>query len=186
MDVSRLRRTNGFSLVELLVACAILSIVLMGALLLTTTVIGSSLFVSGSVSAQQNARVALGRMIRDLRAGWRLTAAVGCDTGTNDVTFVFEDETGVETTVEYRLNGAGLERNQTVPVPGTAQPEVLIGGAQALTIVCYDAAGNATATLPTVRSVDVTLVAQTEDSVSAGSPALQKVTMQSRTRLRNN
>jgi hypothetical protein len=63
----------------------------------------------------------------------------------------------------------------------------VIGDVQAMTILCYDANANATATVANVRSVEVNLTTQIEDVAAPGgqSPANQTAIMTTRVRMRN-
>jgi prepilin-type N-terminal cleavage/methylation domain-containing protein len=174
---------GGFTLAELLVTCAIVGLVMGGVFTLQQQ--GQFAYVTGAVRAetQQNARIALDRMIRELRSGTQVSAATNCDRGTNDLTFIFIDANAVSVTARYFLSGTSLMRSQTVPAIAN-QPETLIGGVQALTIVCYDLGEVATATLANVRSVDVALTTQGEDT-SRKDQARARVNVASRVRMRN-
>ncbi len=190
-----MRNERGFTLVELLVAVAVLAIVLTAVLSLQDSAQYSYLFMAGRVDAQQNARIAIDRLTRELRTGGRLpgavgpafVAAAGCDVGTPDITVIYiNDQTPAqEVTVRYWLNGASLQRNQTTPIPAVAQPEVLIGGVQGLTFTCFDQFGAPTAVLAQIRTVNIVLTTRMEDNVAAGSAANQTATVQDRVRLRN-
>ncbi|OGL14342.1 MAG: hypothetical protein A3F92_00455 [Candidatus Rokubacteria bacterium RIFCSPLOWO2_12_FULL_71_22] len=62
-----MRRDDGFTLAELLVACAIIAFVMAGLLVMLQSGQQSYLVGSNQVEAQQNVRVALERMIREIR-----------------------------------------------------------------------------------------------------------------------
>jgi prepilin-type N-terminal cleavage/methylation domain-containing protein len=177
---------RGFTLAELLVAMAILALILGGVFTLQQEGLNAYLFGAARAETQQKVRVALERMTRDLRTGSAVTVAANCNTGANDITFTFVDDTQTTVTVRYYLNGISLMRNQTNPVVA-GQPETVIGDVQAMTILCYDANANATATVVNVRSVEVNLTTQIEDVAAPGgqSPANQTAIMTTRVRMRN-
>ena len=167
---------RGYSLAELLSAMAVLTVLLAG--LLVTFQEGQNVysFGAGRSEVQQNARVALDRMLRELRTAAQITTAIA-----DDVKFTFVDDSGTSVTVEYSLNGTNIQRNQTVPAIG-GQPATLTGGVAGLTITYYDVSNNTTTTPGNVYSVDIQLTTQPEDTSLPNSP---KVVVQGRVRLRN-
>src|SRR5205807_1529069 len=102
-------------------------------------------YSTGRVEVQQTARMAVDRMVHDLRTGSTVTASTA-----TSVSFQYIDDTGATVTVQYSLNGTDLQRNQTNPVPAAAQPETLIGGVNALALTYYDSSNGATLTALTV------------------------------------
>ena len=171
------RTQCGFSLAELLVVCAVLGVLMAGLLVIHSG--GTSAYVIGSsrVAAQQNGRVALEMMVRELRSAQSITAV----TSSTDITFV--DEKGV--TLEYELVGTTLNRIAA----GVTTP--LIGGVQSLTMTYYSAYDGSTntGTTTTVRNqvtvISIQLVTGTEYQVASGSAGDQHATMESWVRLRN-
>jgi Tfp pilus assembly protein PilW len=129
------------------------------------------------VEAQQNARVALDLMVRELRSAQSVTAV---PSGT-DITFV--DENGI--TIEYQLSGTTINRI----TGGVATP--LIGGAQTFALTYFSAfdgptnTGTVTATAATVRLIRIQLVTGTEEQVASYSDSNQRATIESIVRLRN-
>jgi prepilin-type N-terminal cleavage/methylation domain-containing protein len=166
---------RGFSLAELLVALAVVTLVLAGALGLQQQ--GQSAYLTGAarVEVQQNARVALDMMMGEIRSARSITTVTNCNnagSGTDDITFNDQNNAAVR----YRRNGTNLERNN-VPV---------IGGVQALRIWCYESDGvTLTQTAADVRTIRVSVSTQTERPVSAGSASNQHANVEARTRLRN-
>jgi prepilin-type N-terminal cleavage/methylation domain-containing protein len=75
--IARLRRQNGYSLVELITVMAILSVVMTA---LTTIFVSASkaqIDTSNRFIAEQNARVALDKLRRDIHCAYDATPAVG-------------------------------------------------------------------------------------------------------------
>ena len=172
------RDQRGFSLAELLVVTAVLGLVM--AAVITIQQKGQQVYTYGSnrVEAQQNARVALDVMTRELRSAQRIVTLGGA----SDVTFLNQDSTQIQ----YQLSGTNLNRISG----GTTQ--TLIGGVQALTMTycaVWNAAGNtcttAAATPGAVTVIRVQLTARTEDAASTGSLGDRRMTVESAIRLRN-
>ena len=168
---------RGYSLAELLSAMAVLTVLLAGLLLTFEQGQNVYSFGAGRSEVQQNARVALERMLRELRTATQITTA----DSNAAITFTFVDESGASVTVAYALNGTNIQRNQTVPVIG-GQPAVLTAGVAGLTITYYDVSNNTTTTPGNVYSVDIQLTTQPEDTSLPNSP---RVVVQGRVRLRN-
>lgn len=171
---------RGFSLAELLVACAIMGVILAGVFILQWQ--GQQAYLAGAarVEVQQNARLALDMITTEIRLAQSVTAVGStCNdttSGTTDITVsTWDGASSSWASVRYRLNGTVLERSDAP----------LIGGVQSLTIVCYDVNDGATATAANVRSVTVSLTTQDEQTSTAAGPSNQHATVQSRARLRN-
>jgi prepilin-type N-terminal cleavage/methylation domain-containing protein len=171
------RDQRGFTLVELLIVVAILGMMLAG--LLAVQMQGQQSYLIGShrVEAQQNGRIALEMMTRELRSATSVTAIPS----TTDMSFV--DENGLP--IRYWLAGTVINRGS----PGSATP--LIGGVVAFELTFfqdYDGSTN-TGTTTTdntlVRLVRVRLVTGTEESVASYSDAKQFSTIEMLIRLRN-
>ena len=96
------RDQRGFSLAELLIVIAILGLMLTG--LLAVQMQGQKAYLIGShrVEAQQNGRVALELMVRELRSAQSVTLIPSA----TDITFV--DENG--STIQYQLTGSLINR----------------------------------------------------------------------------
>jgi Tfp pilus assembly protein PilW len=175
------RAESGFSLAELLVACAMVGIVLAGTFVALQSGESAFQYSSGKVEVQQNGRVALDRMMRDLRTGSAVTAATP-----TSISFQYIDETATTVTVTYSLTGTTLQRNQTSPVPAAAQPETVIGGINTLALVYYDNNNAVTTTVANIRVVDVRLITQSENtSLGSYNLANQLATFEDRVRMRN-
>ena len=172
-----LRDQRGFTLAELLVATAVISVVLAGVFAIQRG--GQQTYQLGAsrVETQQNARVALELMTRELRSATSITA-VG---GASDVTFV--DQTGQ--TIRYELSGSTLNRT----IAGVTTP--LIGGVQGFTMTyysvydVYNGTYTTTATPSAVRVIKIGVLTRTEKTVSTGSAGDQQSRMESTVMLRS-
>jgi prepilin-type N-terminal cleavage/methylation domain-containing protein len=181
-----LQNQRGFTLAELLVAAAVTGLVMAGVFVVQRGGQQAYLLGSNRVETQQNARVALDLMTRELRSAQSVTTIASC---TNDVCtdLTFVDQNGQ--TVQYALAGTTL--NRTVGGTTTA----LIGGAQALAMTSYSvydatsptAPPTTTTTDPTqVKVITISVTTKTEESVAAYSPGDQRATMESTVQLRLN
>lgn len=179
---------HGFSLAELLVELGVMGLLL--ATVLTIQQQGQMAYLIGAnrAAAQQNARVALDRMVSEIRSARSVASAPNCTTGTDDVTVTLDVPEGgawVLRTVRYRVRGTNLERLLDGATAATAN-DIVIGGVGALTIRCYAADGTtATSTASDVRSIVIRLTSTTEDAVALYSPAHQSAMLESRVYLRN-
>jgi prepilin-type N-terminal cleavage/methylation domain-containing protein len=172
---------HGFSLAELLVATAMVGFVLGGVFVALQQGESAFQYGTGKVEVQQNGRTALDRMAHDLRMGANITAA-----NATSISFDYiEDNAGAPqtVTVTYSLNGTNLERNQTNPAPIAAQPEILTGGVNTLSLVYYNRDNVATAVVADIRVVDVRLV--TQPQVASSNMTNQRSVFADRVRLRN-
>jgi prepilin-type N-terminal cleavage/methylation domain-containing protein len=171
------REQRGFTLAELLVVIAILGLMLAG--LVSVQIQGQDSYLIGShrVEAQQNARVALELMVRELRSAQSMTAIPSA----TDMTFV--DENGA--TIQYQLSGAVINRI----TGGVTTP--LIGGVRTFALTyfsSYDGStntGTTTGVAGSVTLVRLQLVTGTEQSVATYSTANQTATVEMLVRLRN-
>jgi prepilin-type N-terminal cleavage/methylation domain-containing protein len=175
--VQPFRSQRGFSLTELLVVCAALGLLMAGLLVIQTG--GTSAYVIGSsrVAAQQNGRVALEMMVRELRSAQFVTLV----TSDTDITFV--DENGVA--VQYQASSGTLNRI----VAGASTP--LIGGVTSISFTCYSAfdnvagTGTTTTTPNVVRAIRIQLTTGSDIPVASYADANQHATMESWVQLRN-
>lgn len=174
---------RGYTLAELLTAMAVMGLLLAGLLLTLQEGQTAYQYGAGRAEVQQNARVALDRMLRELRTATTITTA-----SSNAVTFTYLDDTGALITVAYTLSGVPsainpvlLQRNQT----GAAnQPDILIGGVSDLTITYYDINNAVTTTAASVYSVDIRITTRPEDTTLAG-PNVRTAMAAGRVRVRN-
>lgn len=190
----------GVTIIELLVTCAIVGFVLAATAL--TFQVGISTARSGfdETDVQQNVRVALERMVREIRgAGYDPTATgsvyhfdpVANQTATT-ITLLNDfngngaldaatgacDGSAVVEQAGYRLVGSELRRS-TDPPAYTCET-VILGGVSSLQLSYLDATGAATAVAANVRTVVVSMTVRSQ-GVGPG----RQVTMTDQVRLRN-
>ncbi len=178
-----LRDQRGYSLVELMIVCAVLGVILAGIFVMQQQGVQAYLLGSHRVEVQQNNRVALDLMVKELRSALSITT-LGSAT---DLTFtICKDVTATSpcppaqvATVRYQLSGTTLNRTEG----GVLIP--LMGGVQTLAMSYADRSGTATAVPSKVVLIRLQLTTRTEDSVSVGSFSNQRATMESTVRLRN-
>jgi prepilin-type N-terminal cleavage/methylation domain-containing protein len=175
-----LRDERGFTLAEILVATAIIGMVMAGVFLIQRQGQHAYSFGSNRVETQQNVRVALDLITRELRSAQSLTTF----SGASDVTFV--NQNGV--TIRYALTSGTL--NRTVAGTTTA----LIGGVQGLQFTYYKVYDvyNGTYTSTTnateanqVKVIRISLATNTEEAVATGTPGKVSATMGSTVKLRS-
>ncbi len=175
---------RGYTLAELLTAMAVLGLLLAG--LFLTLQQGQTVYAfgAGRAEVQQNARVALERMLREVRTATKITTA-----NASSVTFEFLDESNTLVTVAYTLNGTALQRNQTAPAPAAPQPETLIGGVSSLALTYFDLNNTQLASpvaAASVYGVDISLTTRSEDTTLASyAPANRQAVVAGRVKLRN-
>jgi prepilin-type N-terminal cleavage/methylation domain-containing protein len=158
---------NGFTLIELLISMAALGLLLAVVISVQQTGLRAYVTNSNNLETQQNARIALERMEREIREASAITAA-----GTSSITFTAQD--GL-TVVTYVLGGNTLERSG---VP-------LVGGVETLTFV-YRGPSDAPETTPAnIRRVDIMIRTRTEETVADGGVGDRKYQSNTSVRLRN-
>jgi prepilin-type N-terminal cleavage/methylation domain-containing protein len=178
---------RGFTLAELLVVTAVIGLVMAGVFVVQRGGQQAYLLGSNRVETQQNARVALDVMSRELRSAESITTV----TGSTDITFVDQSANTIRYCWSSTATGcvSGGQRtflNRAVNGTTTA----LIGGVRALTITSYSAYDVSSGTYTTtttaaqVKVIKISLVTGTEESVAAGSPGDQRATMESTVKLR--
>jgi prepilin-type N-terminal cleavage/methylation domain-containing protein len=176
-----LRAQSGFTLAELLIACAIVGLVLAGTFIALRHGQDAYAYGVGKVEVQETGRAGVDRMVHDLRTASNIIAATQ-----TSINFQFIDETGATVTVTYSLTGTNLQRNQTNPVPAGAQPETIVGGVNTLDLRYLDGNNNVTVTVTAIRSVDIRLITRPQATgLASYNLANQQATFEDRVRPRN-
>lgn len=181
-------RADGFTLVEVLVALAVVGLVLAATFSVLHQGQQGYLLGAARLEALQNARVGLERMVREiLTAGFDPTGAdfpAIVNPGMTSVTIQNDlngngviDATGE--TITYLLRGTTLRRN----AGGGAQP--VIEGVQALAFTYLDADGAPPAVPERIRTVGILLTALPNLPSGTTLPDMRAVTMRTQVRLRN-
>jgi type IV pilus assembly protein PilW len=177
---------QGFTMIELLVAMVV-SLLAMAAIYSTFLAQHRSYQVQRETSEmQQNIRTAMYYMQREIRmAGSNpyntlpLPSFGIIAAGPTSITFT-EDIRGdnpgdppdgavddPEENITYTLNGTNLERTDNVAAP--LNPQVVAQNIDWLDFVYLDSAGGVTAVLGDIRSVQITIVARTNDPLLYGT-----------------
>ncbi len=181
--MTRLRRwldnQRGFTLTELMIAVAVITIVLAGVFAVQQEGLQAYLWGSNRVETQQNARVALDLMTREIRSAASITTI----TSATDITFLDQTLPNPKT-IRYAVSGTTLNRTEN----GTTTP--LIGGVQSLTMTyykVYDVYNNTyttTTTATQVKVIKISIMTKTEEGVATGQPGDQHARMECTVRLR--
>ena len=196
---------RGFTLVEMMVATAIMGFVLSAALLSLQAGTQASDVTTGRAEAQSNIRFALDRMIADMRAAGNdptisnnfdpidgtsmsaTTVILNTDlngNGTLDAPTGTCDASAQTERVRYRKSGTSLMRAVMTNATTVACETTLIGGVQALTFTYKDAGDNGTSTAASVRAIEVAITIQPE-SMGTYKVGTMAAAMTDRARLRN-
>jgi prepilin-type N-terminal cleavage/methylation domain-containing protein len=198
--VGHLGNDRGFTLAELLVATAVIGVVMAGVFVVQRGGQHAYLFGANRVETQQNARVVLDLMTRELRSATAVSA-INESSSSPDITFVWRDEANVAHTIRYWLSGTTLNR----ALDGAGTP--LIGGVHSLAMAyCKEQEGGTATTAPCappspdgaykyvpagvaeaarVRVIKISLSTRTEDGSSTGSPGDARSLMESTVTLRS-
>ena len=172
------RDQRGFSLAELLIVTAVLGLVMAAVIAIQQKGQQAYTYGANRIEAQQNARVALDLMTRELRSAQSMVTLGSA----SNLTFTDQNSTQVQ----YQLTGTNLNRISG----GTTT--TIIGGVQSLTMTycavwnavsntCTTAAGTPSA----VTVIRVQLTAKTEDAAASGTLGYRSMIVESAIRLRN-
>jgi Tfp pilus assembly protein PilV len=174
------RDERGFSLGELLVAFAVLGLVLAAVTTIQQSVLQAYVAGSNKTEVQQNVRVALERIARELR---QTPAALAAATATSLT--LLDQDTGAAVT--YALTGNVPNATLTRTTNGVV--DVVIGRIQTLTFAYRDVddtvLGVPVAAPADVFRVDITIQTRSEDTVVAGGIADTWAQLTTSVRLRN-
>ena len=191
-----LQNQRGFTLAELLVAVAVIGLVMAGVFVVQRGGQQAYLLGSNRVETQQNARVVLDLMTRELRSARSITTipSTGCTNMVcTDLTFVDQNGNSIQYCWSSRLTACDSTGQLTYlgrNFNGTYT--VLIAGAQSLAMTSYIVYDVSTATYTKtitpalVTVINISVTAKTEESVAAYSPGDQSATMESTIQLRLN
>ena len=195
-EKTRRAKDNGFTLVELLIAVGIMSVVMTGIHAAFYSQQRSYSVQEQVAGMQQNLRTGLYYVERDIRMagydptfsggfGLESSGSDGRATGSVSIYFtVDEDEDGVvdatgEEQIAFRLDGGDLQKYS----PSSDPPWIPVAeNIETLGFVYKDANGAPTATLSNVRSIEITLQAQTS---STNPGYLQRRTLTTEVKCRN-
>src|SRR5712691_5808940 len=192
-----LRSEHGFTLAELLVACAIIALLMPALLIMLQSGQQTYLVGSNRVEAQQTVRVAIERMVQEIRnAGYCPTCAgappftaIAAQSATGFTLQNDWDGSGAITTagtvtdasgnargeqVVYALVGSDLTRRE---IPLDAAPLTLASGISSLTLTYLDNAGAVTGTAANIRTIAIALTTQPQFQPAAMQQGRVLVTM---------
>jgi Tfp pilus assembly protein PilW len=201
--VDVLRGEGGFTLAELLVACAVIALVMAGLLVMLQTGLESYLIGANRVEATQSVRLAIEQMSREIRVtgfcptclGTAPFTAITAQTATG---FTIQNDwdgdgainavgtvTDANGTVRgeqiiYAFAGGSLTRQE---IGGAS--ETLATGINSLSFTYQDSAGATTAIAADIRTIVVTLTTQPQNQPAATQQGRVLVTMTDSVRLRN-
>ena len=172
---------RGFTLAELLTAFAAVGLVLAGGTIIHQGALQAYVTGSNKTEVQQNARVALERMGREIRMTKSgLTAAAA-----TSLTFI---DPSTSLAVTYALGGNAPNFTLTRTTNGVT--DVVIGAVRTLTFAYYAvnsavALGVPVGTPASVFRADITIQTGSEDTVVAGGIADTRAELTTSVRLRN-
>lgn len=164
---------RGFTLLEMLISSSIFAIVLFAIYTMHITSQDTSTRGVTKIEVQQNGRVALKRMAREIRmAGYDPSVAIPTQASqtaiqvanANTITFIADvTGDGVSDQVAYRLQGSQLIRDSSSWVGGVWTPpasSVLADGVIALPFTYFDASDNETAVLQDIQRITIGVTTQ--------------------------
>jgi len=112
---------KGFTLVEVLIALFLFALI-MG--IVSQSILSGGMYYQYVVTksdAVQNARIALLRIADEAREANTVEVLSAVNNTGDKLKLTFQSDTGTESTIEYRLNGNHLQRNQNVVAYGIQQ-----------------------------------------------------------------
>jgi type II secretory pathway component PulJ len=202
--VDVLRGEGGFTLAELLVACAVIALVMAGLLVMLQTGLETYLIGSNRVEATQSVRLAIERMSREIR----VTGFCPTCLGTAPFTAIAAQPTATGFTIQNDWDGDGAINTvgTVTDANGTVRGEQIVyafaggsltrqetgfgletlaAGINSLTFTYQDSAGVTTAVAADIRTIVVTLTTQPQNQPAATQQGRVLVTMTDSVRLRN-
>ena len=185
---------QGFSLLEVMITTAIFGVLLVGVCTLYASSLKSFNRGQNKIEAQQNARVGIAVLAREVRlAGYDPSDAMSVlpttaieTASANTVTFIADvDGDAVSDRVRYSLQGTRLVRDSAAwggtNFPALAGNNELAEGVTALTFTYFDGNNITTATLANIRRVTIGIT--TQETTSDGNQLSFPLTLD--VRLRN-
>jgi len=189
-DMNRLREQKGFTLVELMIAMLVGGVVMAAVMTSFLSQHETYLAQDEVVEMQQNARVAMDMLSRDIRTiGYNpegktsaelTTSGIQADGTASILTFTRDDGTGTGTpeTIEYSLYDAyGADGDGKVDdlgrKVGNATIQPVAENISRLEFRYLDEDGNPTNTLSSVRAIQVSMMVQAANPATK-SPPLQR------------
>jgi len=164
---------RGFTLLEMLISSAVFVIVLFAVYLMLVTSQITYARGENKVEIQQNARVAMQRMAREVRmSGYDPGSAIPAQASqtaiqvanANTITFIADlDGDDVSDRITYRLQGNQVIRDNASWVGGAWTPSVsseLADSVSALSFTYFDSTDTATATLAGIRRITLGITVQ--------------------------
>jgi prepilin-type N-terminal cleavage/methylation domain-containing protein len=196
---------RGFTLAELLVACAIIAFVMSGLLVMLQGGLEAYYVGANRVEATQSLRVAIERMGQEIRStgfcptciGTPWFTAITAQTATGFTIQNDWDGDGVINTAGTVTDANGTARGEQViyafagglltrrEIGLDASPLTLAAGINNLTFTYQDSAGATTANAADIRTIFVTLTTQPQNQPAATMQGRVLVTMTDSIRLRN-
>jgi prepilin-type N-terminal cleavage/methylation domain-containing protein len=200
-----LRSERGFTLAELLVACAIIALVMSGLLVTLQTGQESYLVGTNRVEATQSVRLAIERMAQEMRGAGFCPTCLGTPpftalTAQTSSALTIQndwDGDGVINTASWVTDANGTVRGEQViytfaggtltrqEIGVNASAQVLVNGINALTFTYQNSAGATTANAADIRTVVVTVTTRPEFQPAATLQGRVLVTMTDSVRVRN-
>ncbi|MDX1902414.1 MAG: prepilin-type N-terminal cleavage/methylation domain-containing protein [Gammaproteobacteria bacterium] len=136
-----MHRQTGFTLIELVITIVLAGIIVVVSMKMISQGLNAYLAGENATNAEQQARIALERMTRDIRA---IRSSSSISTATSSQ-LTFTDFSG--SSVSYTLSGTNLLRNS----------QILASGITSISFTYYDSSGNTTATTASIRYIAMSI-----------------------------
>ena len=169
-----LRKDDGFTLIELIEAMALLSVLVASAAIVLTSIVRQGSEIQEQSVLQTEVRAAVDRIAQDLRQAYTGTGTSAIETAAdNDLQFLSPDraEPFHVRRIAYRVSAGRLERAIATstdtdgppwdfPALGGWEPQSAAAFVNPVVFTYFDSGGATPATLTDVRSVGVRVVAE--------------------------
>jgi prepilin-type N-terminal cleavage/methylation domain-containing protein len=203
--LDNLRSEHGFTLAELLVACAVIALLMPALVIMLQSGQQTYLVGSNRIEAQQSVRVAIERMVQEIRSAGYCPTCAGAPPfpaifAQNATGFTLQNDwngSGTITTagtvtdqsgnvrgeqVVYALVGTDLTRRE---IPLDAAALTLASGISSLTFTYQDSTGAVTATPANTRTIVISATTRPQFQPAAMQQGRVLVTMTDSARVRN-